>query len=93
MPLALDLGQLALGEIGQFEIVEEQVEELVAGEHEAERVLAVAVAAPPRPAAAAAGGRGSMSPSTNFLLPGSTMSRVPPSAAEARLAHAVERDR
>jgi hypothetical protein len=37
-------GQLALGQIGQFQVIEEQVDELVAAEHEAERVLAVAFA-------------------------------------------------
>ena len=43
---ALGLRDLALGKIGQLEIVEEQVDELVAAEHEAEGVLAVAFAGP-----------------------------------------------
>ena len=43
-PLAFGFGELALGEIRQFEIVEEQVDEFVARQHEAEIVLAVALA-------------------------------------------------
>src|ERR1700761_3446955 len=49
--LAFRLGQLALGEIGQFEIVEEEVYELVATEDEAERILALAFTGVGGPAA------------------------------------------
>src|SRR6266511_4376935 len=50
--LAFDLGQLSLGEIGQFQVVQEQVDKLVAAENEAERIFAVALARPPPLAAA-----------------------------------------
>src|ERR687884_51815 len=43
--------------VGQLEIVEEQVDELFLGQHEAERVLAVALARCRLPAAAVAGAR------------------------------------
>jgi hypothetical protein len=78
-PLAFGLGELALGEVGQFEIVEEKVDKFVAAQNEAERIFAIAFAGIGRYAAAFTPERGSLSPSTNFLLPGSTMSRVPPS--------------
>src|SRR5205823_14304111 len=42
--LAFDLGQLSLGEIGQFQVVQEQVNKLVATENEAERIFTVALA-------------------------------------------------
>ena len=57
MPSLSDLGQLSLGEIGQFQIVQEQVDELVAAENEPERIFAVALAraaCPCRPLGSAA---------------------------------------
>ncbi len=78
MPSLSTSASFPLGEIGQFQIVQEQVDEFVAAENEAERIFAVALARPlPLPPLWL--GRGSMSPSTNFLFPGNTMSRVPPS--------------
>src|ERR1700684_2726495 len=52
--LMLDLGEPPFGKIGQFQIVEEQVEKFLAGQHEAERVFAVAAAAILRTTTAAA---------------------------------------
>ena len=75
----LDLGEPPLGEVGQFEVVEEQVEEFLAASARSGTRPRRRPRPPPRGLAAAARrGRGSMSPSTNFLLPGSTWSRVPP---------------
>src|ERR1700726_797424 len=51
-PLAFGLGKLALGEVGQFEIVEEQVDKFVAAQNEAERIFAIAFAGISRSAAA-----------------------------------------
>ena len=67
-----------LDQIGQFEVLEEHVEELFLGQRELERVLALAVgaalaAAPPPPPV----GSGISSPTLYSLLPGSTCSRCP----------------
>ena len=53
-PLRLRHRQPALGEVGQFEVVEEDVEEFLARQHEAELVLAAAALAGPGAAAALA---------------------------------------
>ena len=45
MPSGSRLGQASLGEVRQLQVVEEEVEELLAGEDEAEGVLAFAVPA------------------------------------------------
>ena len=55
MPLRFDRCNPPLGEVGKFEIVEEKVEELVAGQGEAEIVLPLPVVAAGRAAATAAG--------------------------------------
>ena len=89
--LALGLRELALGEIRQFEIVEEQIDELVAGEHEAERVLAVAFA---RAAVLARrpGRTRKIVALDELLVPGQHHVARSAFAAETRLVHAVERD-
>ena len=92
MPLALRFGQLALGEIGQFQIVEEQVDELVAAQDEAKRVLAVALARILRFAAAPARTRQDVA-LDELLVSGKHHVAGAALAAKARLIHAVERDR
>ena len=52
--LRLDHGEPALGEVGQLQVLEEQLEELLAGQHEAEGVLVVLAAVPAFAGAAAA---------------------------------------
>ena len=92
MPLALGFGKLPLGEVRQFEVVEEQIDKFVAAENEPERILAVALTRARTLFRRLSPERGSMSPSMNFLFPGSTMSRRAAFAAKARLVHPVERD-
>ena len=74
----LGLGEPPLGEVGQLEIVEEHVEEFLARQDEAERVLALALAGAVGACRRPRAGGGMMSPSTNFLLPGSTWLPTPP---------------
>ena len=51
----LDAGDLALGEIGQFEVFEEHIDEFVPRQSEAEIILTLSVRAAFGPAATAAG--------------------------------------
>ena len=90
--LGLGLGQRALGEIRQFEIVEEEVEELLARQHEAERILAVALARSARPSAALFRRPRNMIAFAELLVAG--QHHVPRAAAalKRRLVQPVERN-
>ena len=89
--LAFDLGELPLGEIGQFQIVQEQVDKFVAAENEAERIFAVALARPPSLAAALARPRKHVA-FDELLVSGQHHVARAALAAKARLVHAVDRD-
>ena len=89
--LAFDLGQLSLGEIGQFQIVQEQVDELVAAENEAERIFAVALARAPALAAARVRPRQHVA-FDELLVSGQHHVARAALAAKARLVHAIDRD-
>jgi hypothetical protein len=72
---------LVAHQIGQLQVVEQEVQELLAGELEDEVVLALAALAgrpcpPPLPSATL--GPADAVPGMKSLLPGWTMSRVPP---------------
>jgi len=92
-PLAFRLGKLRFGEIGQLQVVEEQIDEFVAAQNEAKASsLSPVPGALCRPPAAFARTRQDVA-SMNFLLPGSTMSRVPALAAKTWFMHPIEWDR
>src|SRR6185437_9251665 len=96
IPGALDafafrVGESPLGEIGQFEIVEEQVDELVAVENEPERVLAVTFAGPGCLSLPLAGTRQDIALDI-FLVAGKHHIADAALAVQARLVHPIERD-
>ena len=88
--LALHFGQLALGEIGQFQIVEEQVDEFVAAQNEPERILAVALARAASLAARLVRARQDVA-FDELLVAGKHHVAGAAFTAKARLVHAVER--
>ena len=90
-PLAFRFGQLPLGEVGQFQIVEKQIDEFVAAQHEPERILAVALAGIGSLAAALSGTRQHVA-LDELLVAGKHHVAGAAFAAEARLIHAVEGD-
>ena len=98
-PLQVDRGgvlQALFDEVGQFEVLEEHVEELFLGQRELERVLAATVGAAfasrrrPSPPC----GRGISSPRTYSLLPGHDVigAAGAPAVVERRLGDAARRD-
>src|SRR5262249_48374873 len=89
---ALGLGNLWLGEIRELEVVAEEIDEFVAAQHEAEGVLAVAFAWTGALRAALPGARQIVA-LDELLVPGQHHVARAAFAAEARLVHAVERDR
>ncbi len=91
-PLALHFGELSLGEIRQFEVVEEQIDEFIAAQHEPEGVLAVAFAGPGSFLPAFAGARQNVA-FDEFLVAGQHHVACAAFASKARFIHPVERDR
>ncbi len=88
--LVFGLGQAALGEIGQFEIVEEDIEEFLAGEDEAERILALPFARLLGTAAALVRARQHVA-FQELLVAGQDVIVHPAwPAVEARLIHSIE---
>src|SRR5205823_14221046 len=88
--LAFDLGQLSLGEIGQFQVVQEQVDKFVAAENEAKRIFAVALARAPTLAAARVRPRKNIA-LDELLVSGHHHVARAAFAAKARLVHAIDR--
>jgi hypothetical protein len=91
-PLAFGLGELALGEVGQFEIIEEQVDKFVTAEHEAERILAVAFARIGRSAAALAPRTRQPVAFDELLVAGKHHVAGAAFAVKARFIHSIERN-
>jgi hypothetical protein len=90
----LRLGEAALIEIGQLQILEEQVEVFLRGQREAEIVVAPAVGAAFRAGAAASLGLGDLVAFKELLVAGHDVLAHPAGrAAQLRLAHAAHRDR
>ena len=89
--LAFDLGKLSLGEIGQFQIVQEQVDEFFAAQNEAERILAVALAGPLPLPPLWLGPRQHVA-FDELLVSGQHHVAGAAFATEARLVHALDRD-
>ena len=89
--LALGFRELALGEIRQFQIVEEQVDEFVARQDEPESVLAVALPGAVEPSAALTRARKHVA-LDEFLVSGKHHVARAAFAAKARLIHPVERN-
>ena len=89
--LAFDLGKPAFGKIGQFEIVEEQIDKLVAAEDETEAVLPVALTWITRLAAPLPLPRQEVA-FDEFLVSRENHVARTALAAKARLVHAVKRE-
>src|SRR6185436_20167471 len=82
---------LSLGKIGQFQIVQEQVDKLVAAENEAERIFAVALARTSPLAAARVRSRKDIA-FDELLVSGQHHVARAALTAKARLIHAIDRD-
>src|SRR5215470_903694 len=88
----LGLGKSPLSEIGQFEIIKEQVEEFLASQNEAKGVLVLAFAGLARPPAARARARQHVT-FKKLLIPGQHIVFCSVgAAAKARFTHAVKRN-
>src|ERR1700687_3876395 len=90
-PFAFRFSKLALGEVRQFEIVEEQVDKFVTAQNEPEITLAVAFTRPGRFSAAYARTREHVA-FDEFLVSGKHHVARAAFAAKARFIHPVERD-
>ena len=91
---ATDLLEVELDHVGKLEILEEEVEHLLARQHEPEIVLGLAPAQPgARPATCRRPGLAMRSPGMNSLLPGSTWPRRPLSRAFSKVGSLVPLDR
>jgi hypothetical protein len=93
--LRLDCRDAPLGEVGEFKVVKEKVEEFVAGQSEAEIVLTLPIVATGRAAAPAAGGSVDRVAFDEALVAGQDMIMHPafPRASEAGLANTIGWDR
>ena len=91
-PFAFGLRQLPLGEIRKLQVVEEQVDEFLAGQHEAERVLTVALSRLLRLAATALVRARQNVTFDKLLVAGQHHVAGAALATKARLIHAVEGD-
>src|ERR1700676_4948984 len=90
-PLAFCLSQLSLGEVRQFEVFEEQIDKLVAAQHETEGIFTVPFAWPGRLSAAFARARKHVA-FDKLLVAGKHHIAGSALSAEARLSHPVQRD-
>src|SRR5712692_4809976 len=90
-PLAFGFSELPLGEIRQFEIVEEQVDKFIAAQNEPECIFAVAFTRPGGFSAAFAGTRKHVT-FDEFLVTGKHHVARSAFAAKARLTHPLEWD-
>ena len=88
---AFHLGKLALGQVGQFQVVEEQIDEFLAAQDEAECILAVALTRATGLAAALAGARQHVA-FDELLVSGQHHVAGAALATETRFVHPLDRD-
>src|SRR5882757_1008379 len=88
----LGLGQAALGEIGQLQVVEKDIQELLAGEDKTKRVLALAFAGLLGPAAALVRTRQQVALDELLVAGEHVVAHPALAAAKARLVHPVKRN-